>query len=64
MTSIMTLNRIKKVTLLKQSLNGILDLLMMQHRARGLINMAEYKELLSKVEEMLEVAKLAGKKYT
>jgi len=64
MVSTRTINRIKKVNLLKESLNGIIDLLLMDFKSRDVINMAEFKHLSSKVKEMLEQGKLFEKKFT
>lgn len=64
MVAPMTINRIKKINLLKECFYGILDLLLMEHRSRDMINMAEYKELSRKVKEMVETGKQFSKKFT
>jgi len=64
MVSTRTQNRIKKLKLLKESLNGIVDLLLLQHQERDMINMAEFKRLLHKVKSMIETGKLIEKKFT
>lgn len=56
MVSTITLNRQKKVTLLKSCMMNIIDLLLMEHRGRDAINMARFKALNLEIEEMKEIA--------
>jgi len=56
MVSTRTINRQRKVKLLRESSNGILDLLLMEHKQRDRVNMSYFKKLKKQVEEMKEMA--------
>ena len=57
MVSTRTINRQRKVNLLRESFNGILDMLLMEHQCRDRVNMAQFKQLKKMVEEMKELAR-------
>lgn len=56
MVSTKTINRQRKVAILQETLNDVLKLLLMEHRQRDRLNMAEYKELARQVKTMLGAA--------
>lgn len=67
MTSSKTVNRSKKMQILKESLNGIVELLVMQQQERDMINMAHFKRLALIVNGMVELvknSKLPSQNYT
>lgn len=64
MVSTRTINRNKKIDLLKETLNGIIDLLLMDKKSRDVINLSEFKQIALKVKEIAEQGKLFEKKFT
>ena len=57
MVSTRTINRQRKVEILRHTLNDIVKLLLLEHRQRDNINMRHFKELNAKVKDMLEMAR-------
>jgi hypothetical protein len=62
MVAPLTENRRKKVELLREALNGIIDILLREHTARDSINMAKFKRLSSLVKEVREQAEIRKSK--
>lgn len=58
MVSTVTINRKKKIKLLRESLNNTIELLLLEHKQRDPIHMSRFKELSLKVKKMLEDAKI------
>jgi deoxyadenosine/deoxycytidine kinase len=52
-----TQSRKRKVELLRESLNYILDLLQLYHQHREMIHISKYKEINRKLKDMVEKAK-------
>jgi len=57
MVSTRTESRLKKIELLKDALNLIIGLMLLEHKQRERIHIAEYKKTVKKLKEMLEKAK-------
>jgi hypothetical protein len=62
MVSTTTIYREKKKSILKEVLNNIIDLLLMEHKQRDSINLARFKRLSHEVKSMLEEARIVKSK--
>lgn len=67
MVAPLTESRQRKVSLLREAFNGILNLLLADNKQRDLINMSHFKDLSRKVKELERMAffsKYEAEKYT